>query len=198
MRSDGWKAAVEIHGVRLAGELKVRMLFDDPDAIRLYRLWRDGAADTIHLQYPGGGTQGYPRPNWWYGGSIEALERAVAALPETILSGTLRGSGRIFRGRQSRGGGLPQGAGAAGRQDAGDAADIRQSVCGSVRRVGGGGISRDRAFGRNFLIEFQDKLLFARDNFGFGIDGLSEELDLPEEAFDKIAYQNAQKLVSAS
>jgi predicted TIM-barrel fold metal-dependent hydrolase len=53
-------------------------------------------------------------------------------------------------------------------------------------------------FGRNFLIEFQDKLLFARDNFGSELMDYLKELDLPEEAFDKIAYQNAQKLVSAS
>jgi predicted TIM-barrel fold metal-dependent hydrolase len=56
-------------------------------------------------------------------------------------------------------------------------------------------ISRDETFGRAFLIEFQDKLLFGRDYFDTRLMDYLQGLNLPEEAFDKITYQNAQKLL---
>ena len=50
---DRLKAAVEIHGIRLASELKVRLPFDDPDALRLYRFCGEQKLPiTIHLDYP--------------------------------------------------------------------------------------------------------------------------------------------------
>ena len=64
---DRLKAAVEIHGIRLASELKVRLPFDDPDALRLYRFCGEQKLPiTIHLDYPiDHGRGSYPRPNWW-------------------------------------------------------------------------------------------------------------------------------------
>ncbi len=87
---DRLKAAVEIHGIRVASELKVRVLFDDPDAIRLYHACGEmGLPITVHIGYPRGGDeeQTYPRPDYWYGGSIEAFERAIVACPETTFIG---------------------------------------------------------------------------------------------------------------
>ena len=98
---DRLKAAVEIHGVQVASELKVRLPFDDPDALRLYEAC--GALRlpiTIHLDYPiDHGRGDYPRPNWWYGGSLDALERAVAACTQTVFIGHApRVLGPYFRG----------------------------------------------------------------------------------------------------
>ena len=56
-------------------------------------------------------------------------------------------------------------------------------------------ISRDEAFGRQFLIDFQDSLLFGRDYFDTRLMDYLQRLNLPKEAFDKITYQNAQKLL---
>ena len=197
---DRLKAAVEIHGVRLAGELKVRMLFDDPDAVRLYRACGEmGLPITIHLQYPGGGTQGYPRPNWWYGGSIEALERAIVACPETVFIGHAQGFWAHISGDdRAEAEAYPRGPVLPGGKTPEMLRKYDNLYADLSAGSALGGISRDRAFGRNFLIEFQDKLLFARDNFRSELMDYLKELDLPEEAFEKIAYQNAQKLVSAS
>ena len=86
---DRLKAAVEIHGIRLASELKVRLSFDDPDALRLYEFCGEQKLPiTIHLDYPiDHGKGAYPRPNWWYGGSLDAFERAVKACPDTVFIG---------------------------------------------------------------------------------------------------------------
>ena len=56
-------------------------------------------------------------------------------------------------------------------------------------------ISRDEAFGRQFLIDFQDSLLFGRDYFDTRLMDYLQRLNLPKDAFDKITYQNAQKLL---
>ena len=55
----------------------------------------------------------------------------------------------------------------------------------------------DRDFGRDFLLEFQDKLLFGRDYFDTQLMDFLRTLELPAEAFDKIAYQNAERLLSS-
>ena len=50
---DRLKAAVEIHGIRVASELKQRVLFDDPDALEVYHFCADHKLPiTIHLDYP--------------------------------------------------------------------------------------------------------------------------------------------------
>ena len=47
------RAAVDIYGIRLAGEYKSRTAFDDPDSIQLLRVFGElGLPVTIHLQYP--------------------------------------------------------------------------------------------------------------------------------------------------
>jgi hypothetical protein len=57
-------------------------------------------------------------------------------------------------------------------------------------------ISRDPAFGRAFLLEFQDKLLFGRDYFDTRLMDFLVAQELPRAAFDKIAHQNAQRLLT--
>ena len=58
-------------------------------------------------------------------------------------------------------------------------------------------LQRDRSFGRAFLLEFQDKLLFGRDCFNAQLMDFLRTLELPAEAFDKIAYQNAERLLAS-
>lgn len=195
---DRLQAAVEIHGVRLAGELKVRALFDDPDAVELYHFC--GARKlpiTIHLDYPIPDGGRYPRPNWWYGGSLDALERALRQCPATVFIGHAPGfwahiskDDRYAReaypdGPVVPGGRLPD----LLRQCPNLWADLS---AGSALNA----IARDPEFGRRFLLEFQDKLLFGRDYFDTRLMDHLEQLDLPQATFAKIAHGNAQRLLS--
>lgn len=197
---DRLKAAVEIHGIQLAGELKVRMCFDDPDAIRLYRFCGEQKLPiTIHLDYPiDHGHGNYPRPNWWYGGSIEAFERAIIACAETVFVGHAPGfwahisaddkfDKEVYPdGPVLPGGKLPE----MMRRYRNLYADLS---AGSALKA----LSRDEEFGRNFLVEFQDKLLFGRDYFDTRLMELLTGLELPKEVFDKITYQNARHLLTS-
>jgi len=196
---DRLKAAVEIHGVRLASELKVRVLFDDPDALRLYQFCGEQKLPiTLHLDYPiDHGKGNYPRPNWWYGGSLEALERAIAVCPQTVFIGHAPGFWAHISGddRHARegyptgpvlpGGKVPQML----RQYPNLYADLSAGS-------GLNALSRDPGFGRDFLVEFQDKLLFGRDYFDTRLMDFLAQQELPRPVFEKIACQNAQRLLT--
>jgi predicted TIM-barrel fold metal-dependent hydrolase len=191
---------VEIHGVRLAGELKVRLTFDDPDALELYDFCGERRLPiTIHLDYPipdAGGR--YPRPTWWYGGSLDALERALGRCPRTAFIGHAPGfwahisnDDRYAReaypsGPVVPGGRLPD----LMRQYPNLWADLS---AGSALNA----ITRDHEFGRRFLLEFQDRLLFGRDYFDTRLYDYLKELALPEAAWSKITHANAQRLLTS-
>lgn len=65
---DSLRAAVEIYGVKVCGELKLRMMYDNWDAIRLYRFCGEkGLPVTVHIDYEFNTGSRYPRPNYWYG-----------------------------------------------------------------------------------------------------------------------------------
>ena len=195
---DRLKAAVAIHGIRLAGEYKVRVLFDDPDAIRLYRACAElGLPVTIHLDYPiDHGRGDYPRPNWWYGGSIETLERAMIASPETVFIGHgpgfwahISGDDLYDKEHYPKGPVLP-----GGRVP--ELLDRYPNMYADLSAGSGfGAVTRDEEFGRRFLVDFEDKLLFARDYFDSRLMDHLKKLELPAEIFDKITYRNAKRLV---
>ena len=197
---DRLKAAVEIHGVRLASELKVRLPFDDPDAIRLYQFCGEQRLPiTIHLDYPiDHGKGAYPRPNWWYGGSIESLERSMSACPETLFIGHAPGfwahisnDDRYDKEAYPKGPVLP----------GGRISELLRTYQNLFADLSAGSaltaISRDRPFGRQFLIEFQDKLLFGRDYFDTRLMDYILDLKLPTEAFDKITHANARRVLDS-
>jgi len=196
---DRLKAAVEIHGIRLGGELKVRLPFDDPDALRLYQFCGEQKlAITIHLDYPiDHGHGNYPRPNWWYGGSVESLERAIAACPQTVFIGHAPGFWAHISGDDKfdkevypdgpvlPGGKVPE----MMRKYPNLWVDLS---AGSALKA----LSRDAEHGGKFLVEFQDKVLFGRDYFDTRLMDFLTSLELPEEAFAKITHLNAQRLLS--
>ena len=197
---DRLKAAVEIHGVQVASELKVRLPFDDPDALRLYAACGEMRLPiTIHLDYPiDHGRGDYPRPNWWYGGSLDAFERAIVACPQTVFIGHAPGfwahiSGDDLYAKESYPGG--------GVLPGGRLSEIMRKYPNLYADLSAGSglkaLQRDRDFGRNFLLEFQDKLLFGRDYFDTRLMDFLRDLELPVGAFDKIAYQNAERLLSS-
>ena len=60
---DQLEAAVETFGVRVCGELKLRMMYDNPDALRLYRVCGErGLPVTVHIDYEFATGRNYPRP----------------------------------------------------------------------------------------------------------------------------------------
>jgi predicted TIM-barrel fold metal-dependent hydrolase len=195
---DRLKAAHEIHGVKLAGELKVRVLFDDPDAIQLYHVAGElGMPITIHLDYPlKWGPNRYPRPNYWYGGSLDAFERAVAACPDTIFIGHAPGFwAHISADDKYDKESYPKGPVVPG----GRIFELMRKYDNLHADLSAGSaltaLKRDPEVAKGFMIEFQDKVLWARDYFDWVLMEFFETLDLPKDVYDKITYKNALKML---
>lgn len=195
---DKLENAVDNYGIKVCGELKVRMTFDNPDALALYRLCgRKKLPVVIHLDYPFPlGIDKYPRYDYWYGGTIEAFERAVKACPDTMFIGHAPGVwAHISNDNGYKRELYPEGKVIPGgklikmlRENHNLFMDLS---AGSARNA----LNRDMEFGKKFIMEFQDRLLFARDEFSNKLHLLLEDFSLPEDVLKKINYLNAENLL---
>jgi hypothetical protein len=195
---DRLRAAVEIYGVQVYGELKLRMMYDNPDALRTFRVCGEhGLPVVVHLDYPIPTGQDYPRPHWWYGGGIEAFERAVQACPETIFIGHGPGFWAHISGDdQADEVYYPEGEVVPGGKVVRMLTTYPNLYADLSANSARNAIARDRAFGRDFLIEFDDRLLYARDCFDDALQRLLEALDLPDETLGAIYAANAERLLT--
>ena len=196
---DCLEAAIAIYGVRVYGELKLRMMYDNFDALRMFRFCGQKKLPVIvHLDYDKAPEDApkYPRPSYWYGGGIEALERALQACPETIFLGHAPG----FWGNIS-GDGLhlkvayPKTKVVPGGKVVEYLRKYPNLYCDLSAGSGCGALARDTEFAREFLLEFQDRVLYARDYFDNVHQEVINSLNLPQDVLDKIYSGNALKLV---
>lgn len=193
---DRLQAAVEVYGVRVCGELKLRMMYDNWDALRLFRFCGEkGLPVTVHIDYEFDTGQKYPRPNWWFGGGIEAFERAVRACSQTNFVGHAPGFWAHISNDDlynqvpyPKGPVIPGGAVLRLLRTYPNLhADLS---AGSALNA----LTRDPAFTRDFVLEFQDRLLYGRDNFDNKMQEFLRTLNLPDAVWAKITYQNATRL----
>jgi predicted TIM-barrel fold metal-dependent hydrolase len=185
-------------GVRVSGEHKFRVLFDDPDAIRLYRVCGElGLPVTLHIDVP------YLPPNdptkpvqWWYAGDITNLERALQECPDTVFLGHAPGFWREVSGdADSDPNAYPKGPVKPG----GRLRPLFDAYPNLYADLSAGSaltaISRDREWGRRFLIDYHERLLFARDYFDDVLMTYLRSLELPENVWNAIMSGNALRLV---
>ena len=197
---DRLQAAIEIHGVQVCGEVKLRMMYDNWDALRMFRFCGEkGLPVTVHLDYELETGRKYPRPNWWYGGGIEAFERAVRACPQTIFIGHAPGFwAHISNDEAFRSESYPKGPVVPG----GAVPRLMQAHPNLYADLSAGSglnaLKRDPVFAHDFLIEFQDRLLYGRDDFNNNLQEFLATLNLPGEVWAKITWQNAERLAPSS
>jgi len=198
---DRLQAAVQIHGVRVYGEWKFRVLLDDPMCVEMFRLCgRLGLPALVHMDVP------YLPPSdpespceYWYGGTADNLERTLQRCPDTVFIAHGPGWWRYVSGdADQRPEPYPDGP----VTPAGRAIDLMrryENLFGDLSAgSGSNALSRDTAFARKFVEEFQDRLLFGRDQFDDGLLKLLESLNLSRQAMDKILSGNALRLVPAA
>ena len=190
-------AAIDTYGVRVYGELKIRLQLDDWDALRMYRFCGDkGLPVLVHLDYEFPSGHDYPRPNYWYGGGLESLVNAARACPETVFIGHgpgfwahISADGKYDKEAYPTGPVIPD-------------SDLVQGLrecpnlyCDISAGSGRNALSRDLDFTRDFLTEFQDRVMYGRDFFDNLHQELLYSLGLPAEVLDKILCGNALRLV---
>jgi predicted TIM-barrel fold metal-dependent hydrolase len=197
---DRLEAAVAIHGVRVCGEIKLRMMYDNRDAIRYYKRCGELALPiTFHIDYEFDRKTNYPRPNYWYGGGIAAFERAIAECPDTVFVGHAPGFWAHISGdgKQTESA-YPDGAVLPG----GKLVEMFRAYPNLHADLSAGSgftaLNRDHSFAVDFLTEFQDRILFGRDYFDDRMRALIEELPLTDEVRKKIYRGNAMRLVQTA
>lgn len=190
-------AAIDTYGVRVYGELKLRMMYDNLDALRMYRFCGErGLPVVVHIDYEFDTGRAYPRPNYWYGGGIEPFARAVEACPDTIFLG--HGPGfwaHISADEQFAKNAYPTGPVIPG----GRVPELLRAFPNLYGDLSAGSglnaLKRDPVFAVAFINEFQDRLLYARDYFDKEHQDFLNGLALVPHVVEKVYWQNAARLV---
>jgi len=191
------QGAINLYGVKVYGELKLRMMYDNPDAIRMFRFCgKNKLPVVVHIDYEFETGTMYPRPSWWYGGGIDAFERAIIKCPETIFLGHGPGFWAHISGDDKFDKEVyPSGNVIEGGKIIEMLRKYPNLYCDMSAGSGLNALKRDIEFGKKFIIEFQDRLLFARDYFDSNHMEFLESLNLPQEILEKVYCKNALKLV---
>ncbi|MCW8133568.1 MAG: amidohydrolase family protein [Planctomycetota bacterium] len=192
------EAAVKMHRVRVYGELKLRILFDDPDAVCMFRKCGElGLPVVFHIDIPQKQRPAPPQRDYWYCVDIDRLETVLKLCPDTVFVGHAPGFWRHISGDgYTAESAYPKGEVTPG----GRVPELLRKYKNLYADLSAGSgltaISRPpEGQGRNFLIEFQDRLLFGRDNFDHRLMEFLKAQDLPKDAWDRITHGNALKLV---
>lgn len=193
------EAAVKIHNVKVCGEWKFCLPFDDPRCLELFRTaGRLGLPVVLHLDVPYLPPRGgrYVGNGNWKGGTIDNLERALIACPETNFIGHAPGFWREMAGNADEiaeaylkpplvpGGRLP------GLFDKYPNLYADLSAGSALRAL-----QADPKVAREMLISRPDRFLFGRDYYGSELIEFLESLDLPDDVWHKIGRENAERLI---
>ena len=193
-----FEAAWKIHGVRVCGEWSYRMLLDDPKSIKLFRRAGElGSPVVLHMDVPSlPGKDGPVSQDQWYGGDIRTLEKAMQACPDTVFVGHAPGFWRYISGdADTASEAYPPGPIAPGGELTGLFERFPNLWADISSGSGLNALRRDVDHGREFVVRFQDRLLFGRDQPGNDHQEFLTTLDLSDEVLEKIRYKNALKLV---
>jgi len=196
------RAAVAMYGVRVCGEWKFRTLIDDPRSLELFRTAGELKLPVvIHLDVPYlANVEGeFVYDERWYGGTIENLERALKACPETNFIGHAPGFWREISGDAATAsarypkGPVVTGGGLYGLFDRNP--NLYADLSGGSGRFA---LQRDPQHALRFIERYQDRLLFGRDLYGQELHQFLQTLGLPEAIEAKIYSGNAERLVAGT
>ena len=190
------RGAVEHHGVRGMGELKVRIMMDDPRALDLFHFCGEqGLPVTFHLDVPLPRHQ-FATDSRWYCCDWENLARALERCPDTVFCGHAPGFWREISGdADSSPKSYPDGPVTPGGMLQRYLDTYPNLYCDLSAGSGLGALTRDPSHGREFLLKYQDRCLFGRDYFDDKLQRFIGGCGLPPEAVDKIMGGNALRLV---
>ena len=193
------RAAARVHKVKVCGEWKFRIPLDDPRSLELFHTAGElGLPVVLHLDVPylmQDGKRTYCPT--WYGGTVENLERALRACPETIFIGHAPGFWREISGDAdqdpSR---YPRGP-IVGTGKLYRLFDEYPNLMADLS-AGSGlyALDRNPAHALKFVNRYADRLLFARDYYEQDLHCFLQTLELAKEVREKIYFQNAERLLS--
>jgi len=197
------KAAVKIHGIKVYGELKCRMRYDSPDAIVTFRycgelglpvlFHLECAADTLKKM-----SEGIYEWIPWYGGDISVVDNMCRLCPDTKFIG--HGPGfwwEISNDSDEAKTGYPTGKIKPGGKLIELLEKYDNLYCDLSAGSGANALERDLEHAREFLLKYQDRIMFGRDYFDRRQLDVLDRLDLPEDVMEKILHINAEKILKS-
>ncbi len=194
------EAAVRMYGVRVCGEWKFRMPFDDPRCLELFRA--AGAMNlpvVLHLDVPylaSGENGGIQYEENWYGGTVVNLDRALQACPETVFIGHAPGFWREISGDADA---MPEVYPTGEVTPGGRLHPLFERHPNLFADLSAGSalkaLQRDPKHAVEFLGRFRDRLLFGRDYYGQELHEFLQGLGLSGDVMEKIYHRNAERLV---
>lgn len=178
-------------GCRGYGELKLRLMYDNCDLIRMYKVCAElGLPVLVHIDVP------LPQTQMWYGGSVDVLERALKQCPRTNFIGHGPGFWREISGNAGRVKGCyPRGRVTPGGKLKTLLAKYKNLYADLSAGSGLNALKRDVPHAKRFLNRFRKKLLYGTDIYTRDHLDFLEGLGLEKKVFDDIAGRNALRLV---
>ncbi|MBQ3859820.1 MAG: amidohydrolase family protein [Clostridia bacterium] len=194
------RAAIRTYGVQVCGELKLRMMYDNPDAIDLYRFCgENGLPVTMHFDYPAAQSTGreFPRRHWWYGGDISTLERVLALCPGTNFLGHAPGFWCHISGdRRGETEAYPKGPVLPGGKIEELLDRYPNLYCDCSAGSCLNALKRDPAYTKKLILAHPDRFVYARDYFDDGLAEFIDALGLPEDVREAFYHGNAERLAA--
>lgn len=193
------KAAVTTYGVQICGEIKLRMMYDSPDAIDLYRYCGEAGVPVI-LHFDNAEAQlaesDYPRRHYWYGGDIHTLERVLWLCPETNFLGHAPGFW-CHISKDDLGYKTPYPTGPVipgGRIEVLlDKYDNLYCDCSAGSCITQ--MNRDREYTKALILKHPDRFIFARDYFDNRLSDFIDSLGLPEDVLEGFYHGNIERIL---
>ena len=186
--------------VKICGEIKYRMMYDNPDAIDLFRFaGEQGLPVILHFDYPEAtkNISNYPRRNWWYGGDIDTLERVLKLCPETNFLGHAPGFwchiSNDDKGLYEK---RPTGPVVPGGKIERLLDKYSNLYCDCSAKSACVALSRDLDYSKKLIEAFPDRFVFARDGFGNELSMLIDSLNLSNDILEMFLGKNILRLMN--
>lgn len=193
------RSAVDLYGVQVCGEIKYRMLYDDPDCVDLFRFCGQAHLPvTLHFDSPEATQTGraLPRRHWWFGGGIKNLENLLSLCPDTAFLGHAPGFwANISGGENVEARAYDQGPILPGGKIEELLGKYKNLYCDISAGSGRVALSRDLEYTYRLICRFPDRFLYARDYFDSEHRALIESLGLPAEVKELVYHGNAERLI---
>ncbi len=193
------KSAIDTYGVKVCGEVKFRMMYDNPDIIDLFRFCGENGLPvvlhidnaTAHLAHPAS-----LRKHYWYGGDIFTLERALELCPETNFLGHAPGFwGCISGDDEWKTVGYPRGPVAPGGHIERLLDKFPNLYCDCSAGSGCIALGRDTEYTKKLIMAHPDRFIYARDEFSNNLSELIDGLGLPEDILEMFYHGNIERLI---
>ena len=195
------KAAVEIHGIKVYGELKCRMRYDNPDAIATFKYCAElGLPVLFHLECQKVRMERFDKGiyDWpeWYGGDMTVVDNMCRLCGDTQFIGHGPGFWADISGDANESTEVyPAGPVTPGGAITELLRKHRNLHCDLSAGSGCNSLARDIEHAKKFVAEFQDRIMFGRDYFDRAQLDVLEKINPGDEIMDKILHQNAEKLL---